>query len=298
MRMQAKGPGAGWSWLIAGLTVARQHPGRIIGAAALLGVFLALPTAVQMLAKPRGAAIPLALGAIMLISGVIYPILIGGFMRVLDAARNDRAGSAFDVFDPFRPGRGALRLALFGVCMLASYAAFLAIVLTTIGRGVAAWYLHLVTLQSLGTPLQHLPPLPAGFSTTFALLTVFFIFYSGAMAVGIGQVSLRGASPWAGFRDGVAGAFKNVLPLVVLVICALVAFLVLAVGAGITIAIAFLLGHFVGAAFGLVLGALLYVAVLLFLIAAMMGINYAIWHDVASDGAGGSAAAALPGAAG
>lgn len=296
MRMQAMGPGAGWSWLRSGFTVAARNPGKILGAAVLLALCLALPALIQFAVKPRGDTIFVTLGAITLLSCVVYPILYGGFMRMLDADRNGRAFSAFGIFEPFRPGRGGSRLALFGVCMLVAYVVFFAIVLATIGRAVGPWYLHVATLQNTPFAPVTLPPAPAGTGITVILAIVFFLFYSGALAVGTGQVALRDASAWNGFRDGVAGSFKNALPLVVLAVCTLVALFIAAIGLGILVAVLFLLGHFVGTSISLILTGLLYVVFMLLIVTLMMGINYAMWRDVAGGAADGSAGAPVPGA--
>jgi hypothetical protein len=217
MQMRAMGPAAGWSWLMSGFTVMKRHPWTIIGAAALFTVCMIVPMALQFLlqqlAMPHGDAVMIVLLlASMLVFSTLYPVLMGGFMRVIDANHNDRPVNAWMVLSPFRPGQGGLRIALFGLGMLVIYVAFLAALLSTVGHGLLSWYLQLLEHQSLGVPPQALPPLPPGALATFALLTVFFLFYSGAIAIGVGQTSLRDQSPLAALRDGIAGAFKNVCP--------------------------------------------------------------------------------------
>ncbi|HEX7326508.1 MAG TPA: hypothetical protein VF292_14345 [Rhodanobacteraceae bacterium] len=284
--MQARRAGAGWSWLMGGFGVARQHPGRILGAAVLLALCFVLTATTDLVARTGGAAFLAVAGVLAVISGLVSPILYGGFMRVLDATRNGRPASALGVFEPFRPGHGGLRLLLFGLCMLivyAVYAVFFAIVLTTVGRSVGPWYLHTLAQHASGTAALAAAPLPPGFGVTVALALVFCLFYGGALAIGTGQVALRGRSPWNGFLDGVAGAFKNVLPLVVLALCGLVALIIVSVLLGVIIAILMLVGHFAGATVGLGLIGLLYVVFALAVVAFVMGVNYAIWRDVAGD---------------
>lgn len=294
MQMHSRGLGAGWSWLMAGLGIFKRDPGAIVGAAILLALCMALPTAIQMLAKPQGTAMLVMLSVIMLASGLVYPILIGGFMRVIDATRNNRVARALMLFEPFRPGQGGIRLVLFGLCLLLVYFAFLALVLTTVGRGMFAWYLQLAAQQAQGGPLHALPPLPAGFSLTLGLLTVFFLFYSGVYAIGICQVALRRQSALAALRDGIAGAFKNVLPLVVLAICGLLLIFVMALVFGVVATILVLLGALVSTTVGLVLAIPVYLAMMVLLCAVMMGVNYAIWHDVADGGQARSTDVPLP----
>lgn len=297
MQMHAKGPGAGWNWLVGGFTVFKHNTGTILGAAVVLALFMAVPTIVQMLLKPQGSMLLVVVGAIMLISGVVYPVLLGGFMRVIDASRGERPTSVAGVFEPFQPGQGGARLALFGLCMMAFYVTFLAVVLSTVGHGMATWYMQLLEMQAqrkLG-----MPPLPAGSSITLALVSVFFLFYTGAMAIGIGQVSLRRQSPIAGFRDGIAGAFKNVLPLVVLTFCGIVLLVVVSLVFGIVMAIVVGLAALASKVLAIILLVPLYLALVVAIFTFMMGVNYAVWYDVADAGSSDDAVQpALPGAAG
>lgn len=292
MSMRARGPGAGWSWLMGGFSVAKREPWKILGATVLfalcVGGIVAIQMYMQLVVKPQGGAMAAMLLAIMLVSGIVYPILMGGFMRVLDAGRNAQPVRVSLLFDPLRSGGGGTRLALFGLCMLLVYVAFLAVLLSTLGHGLLSWYLQLLHQQTLGAPMATLPPLPDGFATALALLTVFFLFYSCTIAIGVGQIALRGQSPLLALRDGVAGAFKNASPLLVLAVCGLVALVVLAVAFGIGIAILLLLGMLVSRILGVVLMILGYIVLVILMYAFMMGVNYAIWHDVA-DGARGDA---------
>lgn len=297
MPMRAKGPGAGWSWLMGGFTVAKREPGKILGASALFAlcavVLVAIQMFMQLVVKPQGGAMIAMLLAVMLVSGIVYPALMGGFMRVIDADRNARPVRASLLFDPFRNGGGGGRLALFGLCLLLVYVAFLAVLLSTLGHGLLAWYLQLLHQQALGA-MGSLPPLPDGSSVALALLTVFFLFYSCTIAIGVGQVALRGRSPLPALRDGVAGAFKNALPLLVLTACGLLAMVVLAIAFGIVVAILLLLGMLVGRVVGIALMVLCYIVLVVLMYAFMMGVNYAIWRDVAGDARGDATQSTLP----
>lgn len=297
MQMHAKRPGAGWNWLLGGFTVFRRNTGTILGAALLLALCMAVPSVVQFLVKPQGTAVLFFFAILMLLGGVVYPILLGGFMRVIDRSRNERATAVLSVFEPFQPGQGGARLALFGLCMMVLYVVFLAAVLSTVGHGMAAWYMQLLDMQA-----QHklgMPPLPAGSSITLALVSVFFLFYSGAMAIGIGQVSLRGQAPVSGFRDGISGAFKNVLPLVVLAICGIILMVVVSLAFGIVFAIVIGLAALASKALAMILFIPLYLVLIVVIFTFMMGVNYAVWHDVADAGNSNDAVQpALPGAMG
>lgn len=288
MLMRAKGPGAGWSWLMQGFTVARRNPKAIFGASALFTLCLLLLIAVQLFVqyvmKPQGSGMLAFLGVMMLVWGVFYPIVIGGFMRVIDASRNERPVSALTVFEPFRSGQGGARLALFGLCMLLVYVVFLALLVITVGHGMLSWYLQLLSHSPFDVQAHALSALPSSFGVTLALLTVFFLFYSGALAIGIGQAALRGQPSLAAFRDGIAGAFKNALPLLVLAVCGVLALFVFALVFGLLAALAMVVLTLASRLLGIIFLIAIYLVMILLMYAFMMGVNYAIWHDVADGG--------------
>ena len=288
MQMHAKRPGAGWSWLMQGFTVARRNPKAIMGASALFTLCLLLLIAVQFFVqyviRPQGSTMVALFGFMMLVSAVLYPVLIGGFMRVIDASRNERPVSALTVFEPFRPGQGGARLALFGLCMLLVYVVFLALLVVTVGHGMLSWYLQLLRHSPFDVQAHALSALPSGFGITLALLTVFFLFYSGALAIGIGQAALRDQPSLSAFRDGIAGAFKNALPLVVLAVCGLLSLFVFALILGILAALVMVVLTLASRLLGMIILVAIYVVMILLMYAFMMGVNYAIWHDVADGG--------------
>lgn len=308
MLTYAKGPGAGWRWLIQGFAVYRRNPGTMLGASALIVVCTAIMLGMQVLVERAGGGHPAsvfaAMGILLVIFGIVFPILIGGFMRAIHAGQHGEPASAWMVLRPFRPGQGGARLALFGLWMLVLYVAFLALVLGTVGRGLTHWYTATVIAQAAGTPVTTFTGLPRGSGVAFALLTVFLIFYSAALAIGIGQVAIGGERPPAAFRDGIAGAFKNVLPLLVLTICivitAIIALIVIAILVGILVVLGILLARVLGsgvAAPGIGIAVAVVVEVLLILLVypIMVAVQVALWNDVTGGGQSNAAPAATPG---
>lgn len=148
MQMRTMGPAAGWSWFKAGFTAARGNRKAIFGASALALICVLLLSAVQLsvqyVVKPQGSGMLALLGMVMLVSAVLYPILLGGFLRVIDANRDGRTARAMMVCEPFRTGQGGRPLALFGLSLMLVYMLFLAIVLATVGRGVVPWYIQVL----------------------------------------------------------------------------------------------------------------------------------------------------------
>ncbi|HEX7326509.1 MAG TPA: hypothetical protein VF292_14350 [Rhodanobacteraceae bacterium] len=301
--MKARGPAAGWRWFTGGLGVARQRPGRIIGAAALLAACVMLPPTLELVPRVRVNAVVLAaLSALTLAAGLVYPILYGGFMRVLDATRNGRPARAVNVFEPFRPGGGGLRLFVFGVCMLVASVLFVSIVLAATGHGMTPQFPYALTPHAAAAQSHLVRARGAAIVLAFAVTLVFYVLYSGALAIGIGQVALRGRSPWAALRDGAVGALKNLLPLVALAIYTLVAVVIaVAVCAAIAGAVVLLSVKAAPAAgTALIVSVLvaLYVILMVAFVLFIMGANYAIWRDVAGAAPDQTLDASMVGAAG
>lgn len=280
MEMYGSSPAAGWSWLKSGFSVADKDASSVLGASALL-LLCAVLIAVAQRAVGLNATSGLALRVVAaLASGLVLPILMGGFMRLIDANRRGRPVSAWMVFQPFQSGPDALRLALFGLCMTLVYLAFLLLVMSTVGHSVLLWSQQVAAMKAHGASLRDMPPLPHAFGPTMFLFTLFYIFYGGAMAIGIGQVALQNETPLAAIRDGAIGVVKNVLPLFVLAICGFVTAVVLTVILAIVLLIAGMLAGLISHALATALPFAILLVAMLPICACVMGVNYAVWNEV------------------
>ena len=119
-------------------------------------------------------------------------------------------------------------------------------------------------------------------------MAVGLVFYA-IQAIGMGQVALRGRGVFAALGDGFAGAVKNLLPLLML----LVAYLLLCVVALLVVfALVMLFTLLIKVSPWLALLAVpLYLAALLAIVVVAFGVMYALWRDVC----GGGNVAAAPG---
>jgi hypothetical protein len=138
------------------------------------------------------------------------------------------------------------------------------------------------------------PTPPEGFGLVFATMMVLGLFFYALQAIGLGQIALRGRGVLEAFGDGMAGALRNVLPLLlfgaVMVLAGIAMVLVFSVAA----AVLALLGDTAGAWVALLLGLPLYLAFLLALLVVVFGVMYFLWRDIAGGGdlpAGNSVAA-------
>ncbi|UGB37673.1 hypothetical protein [Frateuria soli] len=287
MTTRSNGPAAGFGWLTRGIDVARRHPGPLLGGAALLLVACLLPSLAtlpfQMRAMQPGAQPgPALFGGMMLLSMLIALLLVplyAGYLQVIDAAERGQRARARDIFKPYVRGQ-ALRLIGYALLMMVVCVALVAVVLVVTGGGLASWY-----MQAMAAQANHLPPpgLPAGFMTAFALFSVLWLFMMGFYAISLGQVSLGNRGVFASIGDGVVGALKNALPLLVFALSMLLVWVVATIAIVLLVLVVTLLAKLVGMWLVFVLAVPLYIAMILVLYAMMFGVMYHLWRDVCGD---------------
>lgn len=287
MTTRSKGPLAGFGWLTRGISVGFRHPRPLFGGAALLLLLILVPSLIslrmqlglRMGVQPSPAVFGwLMLGSALL--GLLVVPLYAGYLQVVDAAERGLPARARDIFMPYRQGL-APRLIGYALTMMVLYVAMIAIVIAVAGRGIASWYMQVVTAQ-----MNHQPPalaLPSGFGTAMALFAVFGLFMMGLYAISLGQVALRRRGVFAAIGDGLAGALKNLLPLVVFALSLLVTWIVVGLAFVILAALLALLAKLVGAWLMFALIIPLYIVLLLTMFATMFGVMYHLWRDVCGD---------------
>lgn len=289
MTTRSNGPAAGFGWLTRGIDVARRHPRPVLGGAALLLVACLLPSLVtlpfQMHAMQPGAQpSPALFGGLMLVSMLIALLVVplyAGYLQVIDAAERGQRARARDIFKPYAQGQ-ALRLIGYALLLTVIFVALVAVVLMAAGGGLASWYMQAVAAQA-----NHVPPpgLPAGFMTAFALLSVLWLFMTGFYAISLGQVSLGNRGVFAAIGDGVMGALKNALPLLVFALSLLLVWIVAAIAIVLLVLVVTLLAKLVGMWLVFVLAIPLYIALALVMYAVMFGVMYHLWRDVCGHAA-------------
>lgn len=298
MRTRSRGPLAGFGWLSNGIALSFRRPGPLFGGAAWLLLVCLLPSLLTVPIQLRSlhAGLPpdpmliggLTLGSALL--GLLILPLYAGYLQVFDATERGLPARARDIFKPYGQGQ-AVRLIGFGLAVLLVYVLVFAVVIAASGNGLAHWYLQMFAAQA-----NHQPPptgLPHGFGTALALFLLLWLFMMGFYAISLGQVALRDRGVFGALGDGVVGAFKNVLPLLMLALGSLLALVVIGLGFLLVGALLALLGKFGSGWLALVLLVPLYVAFMLWVFAAMFGVMYSLWRDVCGD----DASDALPAAA-
>ena len=288
MTTRSREPAAGFGWLTRGISVGFRHPKPLFGGAAFLMVAALLPSLitlpVQLHAISAGTPLgPVAFGWIMAISmlfGLLIVPLYAGYLQVVDAAERGLPARALDIFKPYRLGE-ALRLIGYGLAVIVVYIVTFGIIIVTTGSGIVSWYMQVLTAEA-----SHLPPptaLPDGFGITIALFMLLGLLMMGFYAISLGQVALRQRGVFGAIGDGMIGALKNVLPLLVFALIATVAWIVVIIAFVLAVILLALLGKLVGIWLMLVLIVPLYIALFLVIFTVMFGVMYYLWRDVCGD---------------
>ncbi len=285
MTTRSNGPLAGFDWLKRGINVGYANPKAVLGGAALLLMLALVPALVTMPlqygAVRAGTQLDTAtfgwIMALSALSGLLLIPLYGGYLQLIDAAERGLPARARDIFRPYRQGE-ALRFIAYGLAMLVVYVAAVGLIIAAAGSGIASWYGQVMTAQ-----LRHQAPpsaLPDGFGIAIALAFVLGLFMLGVYAISLGQVALRRRSVFGAIGDGVVGALKNLLPLLVFVASSMAAWLVVAIVVVLLVALLALIGKLAGTWLVLVLVVPLYIAMVLMVFAVMFGVMYYLWRDV------------------
>lgn len=288
MQTRSMGPGAGWRWLARAVDLGRHDPKALFGGAALLMLVALLPSVVQQLVLlavgPDNVQVVLAVSVVTTLAMIlVFPLLIAGYLRVIDAAENRRPTRATAIFDTFRAGSGRGRIIGTGLLLMLVYVALIVLVMAVAGREVAAWYWEVLSIaQSAtpGTPPTDMPPMPEGMGRVAGLLLLVMMISGGLYAIGFGQVALGGRNALGALGDAVTGTLRNVLPLLVLTVVGLVAMVLATIVVVLVVALLMLVGSLLHPSIGLVLAAPAYLAFMVIMYVVMFGIMYFIWRDV------------------
>lgn len=287
MTTRVVGPGKGWDWLMRAVNLGRNNPKAIFGAVAWVALVALIPTIIQLFLqyvfKASPSAIMSVIGVTTLFSILLYPLLIGGLLRVIDAAENGRPTRAGAVFDAFRGGGGAGRLIGFGLFMAAIYIGLFLLIITFFGHDFMQWYWKLITAtQTNPAAAAEVAELPHGFGLVMALGSLVGIFMGGVYALGFGQVALGGQSVGKAMSDGFSGTLKNVLPILVLVLLAFLAYIVLVIAVLIIFLIIGIISV-ISKVLGAILAVPVVIAMVVALYAVMFGVMYYMWRDICGD---------------
>ena len=133
---------------------------------------------------------------------------------------------------------------------------------------------------------QVVPELPSGFGTLLLvlLLVLVGVIFNGVYALSLGQVVLAERSIGEALRDGISGTLKNLLPLLILMVIALVVGSLAAVVVVLLLGMLNLVGGFIHPTVGMILAAPLYLVTMLAVYVISFGVMYFMWRDICADG--------------
>ncbi|MEP6898750.1 MAG: hypothetical protein ABI870_09485 [Rhodanobacter sp.] len=278
---------AGLGWLTQGVGVGFRHPKPLFGGAALLVVAALLPSLITLplqfhalqTGQPLNPGFSWILMVVSMVLGLLLVPLYAGYLQVIDAAEQGLPAGALDIFKPYRQGE-ALPLIGYGLTMLVVYAAMIGIIIAATGGGIASWYMQMLTVQA-----NHQPPpgLPHGFGIALTLFMVLALFIMGLYAIGLGQVALRRRGVFGAVGDGIVGALKNLLPLIVFAVSVFLAWIAIAIVLVIVVIVVALLAKLVGTWLMIVVMMAFYIAMMLIMFTMMFGTMYYLWRDVCGD---------------
>lgn len=289
MTTRTVGAGHGWKWIVQGVNVGRANPRAVYGATAVVALLALVPNVLQAVLQIAFGLEPgtqiMVIGATSLVSIIVYPLLIGGVLRVIDAVEHGRPARPSDVFATFTGGNAG-RFIGFGVLMGALYIATFYALVSAFGEGVVEWYMDVLSIsqemsaQSAPASPPEMPMPPAGIAPLMALAIFFGVYYATVYAIGLGQVALGGRPVMQAFTDGLGGALRNVLPVIIAAAIAMAGGFALMLAFAMVVTIITVVASLVHPALAALLVLPLYLLLLLVLYIVMFGAMYAMWRDI------------------
>lgn len=290
MTTRTMGPASGWRWLVAAVNLGGSNPKAVFGGAALL--MLAVFAAAMVLSIAMTTLLPANATAqfagSLLVSLPLLALMAAlmiGYLRLIDAVEHGRPASATQVFSGFADRSAWLHAVVILLVLALLQYLLMAGAVMLVAPEAGQWYLENMTNPPADPEQMVLPP---GIGRAFAVAAVVGVLVYAAQALGLGQVALRGKGAGAALADGAAGAVRNVLPLVVLMLVGLAAMLVV----GMVVAVLVVLlaavagGGGTATALGMLVGVPVYLLLVLAMVVVSFGVMYAMWRDICGDGVG------------
>jgi hypothetical protein len=181
----------------------------------------------------REGALPAALS--LVVAGALMSLmatLMVGYLRLLDAVESGRPARAADVFAGFGDRRAILHAIGFMLLLMVVQNLLVVGLISLLAPEFGSWYLQSLQMSMSGVAQPPPTALPSGFGMAMVTMWVIGIFCYAVQAIGFGQIALRGGTIGSALSDGVSGAAKNLLPLLVLFLAVIAAAVLLAMGLG------------------------------------------------------------------
>ena len=303
MTVRWAGFAAPFRWLVSAVDVGRHQPGVVIAAALVLaaaqtvpGLFSQLLTATGL---PPGVSMGVSQAFGMLVSLLVFPVLLGGFYRILDGADRGtpvRFGLLGEGFGDGSMRRLVVTQLLVILSFLLVLAVMIAVIFASIGadgfQALAAWFQQVAAMQAeqaAGTASIAPPAPPGGMGMMAAVFLAFmplFILLGFGGSVAIAEAALRGSGARDAFSLGMRAAFTNAASLLVMVLVLMLPVtLLMALVAFVVTAIAGVLGLVSPALAGIV-AVLLFLPLTALFLAWLYAFSLQAWRSICGGDAG------------
>lgn len=259
--------GAGAEWLLGGFGLLRKAPGGLAGIGAVFGLISALPL---MLMGATGAFFGL-----QVLTLLITPVLLGGFVYAVREVDQDRATSPVHLFEGFRGGRTFPLMAqivpqfVFGVA---------AVVLLMVMIGVDQLQaLSAAMEQSGGASEPAFPDMPAGrlllWMLIVFLLVIAVYFYT---FIASPQIMFEGRPAFQAMGRSFRACLRNVPAMLVFFVLLVLVAVLMSIASQVVTA---LVGAALGVTVGMVVGQVVLMAALM---PVVVGAIYTAWRQMAA----------------
>jgi hypothetical protein len=287
MTVKSVDMGAPFGWFLKALDVGGKNPKALFGGFLILLLVGVLPSLVQLGIehglKPSLDVLLMVYGVIMLASLLLMPPITGSALRLMQACETGRPASALDVLDGYRDGGFAVRMILTSLLLLACYVAVFALLwLLMPGKE----FMIELFARSAATPpggqpdMSGMPPFPPSFLLwllgAFALLMVLSHVYLLAFA----QAALGGQGPVAATAQGFKAVLRNLLPFIGFTLVAMIVGMVVLFIVALVLGLVLALLAAASPVLAIVIGAPVYVVLMLGLYVVMFGFYYRAWRDI------------------
>ncbi len=289
-----------FGWLNASFRLVGKNPAKFALASVLsLVILFALVIAIVFASFGTGGASQfiqpgyqpeiktmLYLYAAMILFGVfLMPPFLAGWLMLCRNLATTGAGSATDIFTVYSSSSMWKKLIQYCLVSLFLYIAVHAVyILTCIAVGISIHDFGTVLIPKPGSDPLAVLSLGAGFWFAYIGLILVGMFLQQMLLLGFSQAALTDSGVIDSLKAGIAGILKNLLRFIAFFLLAILAMtlalIVVALLIGLIVAAIALLHSTIINSIGIVLIAVLYIALILLIYPVMFSFNYFTWKGI------------------
>jgi hypothetical protein len=281
-------PLAGFGWLRNAVNVGARKPGTLILAAFLLFLVSMIPSLITMpiqYGMPGDMTAFVGAMVIALIAGLALSPVLAGFLQVIDAIERGQPARARDIFAAYRNGVATPSI-VFGLAMMVLYVVVIAVALFTAAPGVGDLFLSRFTEGATAAPQMPDPEaVQAGMWRLVGTMFALMLPVSGIWAIGLGQIAIGRRGAGEALMDGVTGAFKNLVPMLILAVVTILGGVLLFLLFALVLIVLGAIANFIHEYVAYAILVPLYFAFAMAIYVVSFGLAYFFWRDVCAPNA-------------